>query len=150
MKNKLINQINFLVKDYSLHLIFFISFLSSLGTLFFSEVEELLPCELCWYQRGFMYSLAVVSFIAILAKDNNFFKYALALSIPGALLAAYNYLLQKTDLFVTVGTCSPDNPCSNIQVEYFGFITIPFMSLMAFLLIALVSSYAILLRNRKI
>ena len=33
---------------------------STLGSLFFSEVMELIPCVLCWYQRIFLFPLAII------------------------------------------------------------------------------------------
>ena len=33
---------------------------TTLGSLFFSEVMELPPCSLCWYQRLFMFPLPIV------------------------------------------------------------------------------------------
>ena len=34
-----------------------IACVSTLGSLFFSEIMELPPCALCWYQRIFMFPL---------------------------------------------------------------------------------------------
>ena len=33
---------------------------ATLGALFFSEVMELPPCALCWYQRIFMFPLVLI------------------------------------------------------------------------------------------
>jgi disulfide bond formation protein DsbB len=33
---------------------------ATLGSLFLSDVMHLAPCSLCWYQRIFMFSLAVI------------------------------------------------------------------------------------------
>lgn len=142
-------MINKAINEYYLHAVFFISFLASLGTLFYSEVEGLTPCDLCWYQRALMYPIAIVSFIAIVTGDKRVGKYIIGLAVPGIFIAFYNYLLQKTDWFVSLGTCSPDNPCSQIDVEYFGFITIPFLSFIAFWVITLVTSYYMYLQLKK-
>ena len=44
---------------------------ATLGSLFFSEVMELVPCVLCWYQRIFMFPLAVVLLAAPVAPANS-------------------------------------------------------------------------------
>ncbi len=33
---------------------------ATLGSLFLSEVMELPPCSLCWYQRVFMFPLPII------------------------------------------------------------------------------------------
>ncbi|MBT6325734.1 MAG: disulfide bond formation protein B, partial [Bdellovibrionales bacterium] len=54
------------MKDLSSKLIFFcwiIALLSTLGSLFFSEIMEFTPCVLCWYQRIAMYPLVIIFLI---------------------------------------------------------------------------------------
>ncbi|MFW5702545.1 MAG: disulfide bond formation protein B [Candidatus Dojkabacteria bacterium] len=126
------NRLKQFINDFYLNLIFFISFLGFLGSLYFSEVEDFPPCDLCWYQRALLYPIFPISLIGLITKDKNVWKYILPFSLVGMPMAFYQYLTQKTDWFITLGTCSPENPCSEITVEYFGFITIPFMSFIAF------------------
>ena len=38
---------------------------SMLGSLYFSEVAHYAPCKLCWYQRVCMYSIAIISLVAV-------------------------------------------------------------------------------------
>ena len=42
---------------------------ASLGSLFFSEIMELPPCSLCWYQRVFMFPLVLVLFMGLFPFD---------------------------------------------------------------------------------
>ena len=77
--------------------------------------------------------------VAIIRKDKNVAYYVLPLSILGALVAFYQYLLQMTPLSgVNPISCSSLEPCSAIQVLYLGFITIPFLSMSAFIIIGLI------------
>jgi len=71
------------------------------------------------------------------------------MTIIGAFIALYQYLLQMTPLsnFNPVA-CSAYGPCSQIQGIFLGFITIPFLSLMAFLLIS--AMMIILIKGIKI
>lgn len=110
--------------------------LATLGSLFYSEIAGYEPCKLCWFQRIFMYPQVIVLGLAWLKKDYGVVLYSLALSIIGALLAGYHYLLQIG--LVPSGNCSAVGysvSCSKRFVMQFGYITIPMMALTVFSLI---------------
>ena len=125
-----------LIKKYAIYLAFLQVWTAVLGSLYFSEIKGLTPCFLCWVQRIFMYPLIFIFTVAILRRDKNVAYYVLPLSISGALVGLYQYLLQMTPLSrVELATCSATAPCSAIQIMFFGFITIPFLSMSAFIVI---------------
>src|SRR3989338_5078143 len=125
------------VKKYAIYLAFLQVWTAVLGSLYFSEIKGLTPCFLCWVQRIFMYPLIFILTVAILRKDRNVAYYVLPLSVTGALVGLYQYLLQMTPLSrVEAVTCSATAPCSAIQIMFFGFITIPFLSMTAFIVIS--------------
>src|SRR3990167_8809551 len=125
------------VKKYAIYLAFLQAWAAVLGSLYFSEIRGLPPCFLCWVQRIFMYPLIFILTVAILRKDKNAPYYVLPLSISGALVGLYQYLLQMTPLSkVGAATCSATAPCSAIQIMFFGFVTIPFLSMTAFIVIS--------------
>ena len=103
------------------------------GTLF-PYCEGLVPCELCWYARILMYPIVVITYVGIAKGDKRFTQYVLPLSILGILLETYHYALQKLPI-PTFFECSNANPCNALQVDYLGFITIPFLALVAFVII---------------
>ena len=142
-------QITFsFIKKYALHIAFIQAWTATLGSLYFSEILKYPPCPLCWYQRIFMYPLIFILAVAIWRNDKNAAYYVLPLSITGALIAFYQYLLQMTPLSeVGVATCSSLTPCSAIQIMFFGFITIPFLSLAAFIVIT--SLMLVILKTKK-
>jgi len=108
---------------------------ATLGSLYLSESVGLIPCKLCWYQRIAMYPLAVILPIAAFRKDGGVRIYAAALAIIGAMIAGYHRFIQSYPQFDT-GSCSATGPsCSSPLVMEFGFVTIPYMALSAFLLI---------------
>lgn len=107
----------------------------SMGNLF-PYGEGLEPCVLCWFARILMYPIVVLSYVGIAKNDKRFTDYVLALSIPGIFLELYHYALQKLPI-PTFFTCSAANPCNALQVNYFGFITIPFLALVAFTVITI-------------
>jgi disulfide bond formation protein DsbB len=121
----------FLVKNYA-----YISWLTSLaalfGSLFFSEILHYPPCILCWYQRIFMYPLTILIPVGIMKKDKYLPYYILPLAILGALVAFYHNLLYYKIIPDTLSPCSLGVSCTTKFIEFFGFVTIPFLSLCAF------------------
>ena len=111
--------------------------LSVVGSLFFSEVMQLPPCVLCWYARIAMYPLVVVIGVGIVLRDARMKVYALALAVPGVLLAIYHNLLYYGFIPENITPCSEGVPCNAVQIEMLGFITIPMLGLAAFFAIAL-------------
>ncbi len=130
------------VAPYALELALVVSLASTAGSLYMSNVVFLAPCELCWFQRIFMYPLALIFLIARIRRIPKIWEIALPFSIFGALIAGYHYVLQ---LFPKVSeTCGLSGLCSDIPFKDFGFITIPWMSLTAFIYIT-----ALMLIRRK-
>lgn len=107
------------------------------GSLFFSEVMELPPCVLCWYQRIAMYPQIFVIGAAIATRDIGWKKYSLPLSLVGFSIAVYHNLLYYGLIDESLAPCVQGISCTSRQIEWFGFITIPFLSLSAFILILL-------------
>lgn len=135
---------------WGLVLAFSVALFAMLGSLFFSLVIGYPPCELCWYQRIFMYSLAFILGLAVFKNQERLIKpYGLMLASIGALIAAYQYILQvitikNLDLNLLT-PCSSDPSaisCSSAYDLAFGYITIPLMSLTGFLLIIMFLLYS--------
>lgn len=108
---------------------------ATFGSMTLSEVMDLVPCALCWYQRIFMFPLAFILGVGVYRKDNNAAYYVLPLSIIGMLIAFYHSLLQWGIIKEAITTCSIDSSCAVPQINWFGFITIPFMSFVSFAVI---------------
>ncbi len=105
---------------------------STLGALFLSDVMQLAPCSLCWYQRIFMFSLAVVLAVGLFPLDRGVIRYGLALAVPGWLVAGFHQLLVAGVIPKSLEPCAQGVPCSEISIQWLGFITIPTLSLAAF------------------
>jgi disulfide bond formation protein DsbB len=109
---------------------------ATLGSLFLSEIMAMQPCVLCWYQRIFMYPLAVILLFALFPLDLRVIRYALPLAVIGCGFAVYHYLIYSGYIPESLQPCSKDGPsCSEVNLELFGFITIPMMSILAFTLL---------------
>jgi len=109
-----------------------VAVVSTLGSLFFSEVMGLPPCILCWYQRIFMFPLAVILTMALFPFDLGIFKYSLALAIGGASVALYHCLLFAGFIPESVQPCIQGVSCADAASQQIGGIPIPVMSLLAF------------------
>ncbi|WP_348946320.1 disulfide bond formation protein B [Chitinibacter sp. FCG-7] len=115
-----------------------IAAVSTLGSLFFSEVMAMPPCVLCWYQRIFMYPLLFIFSVGLFPFDVRCTRYAMPLAIGGWLFALYHTLLYKGFIPENLQPCSQGISCADMKLDLFGFITIPLLSLVAFsILIAL-------------
>jgi disulfide bond formation protein DsbB len=112
-----------------------VAIVSTLGSLYFSEVANFPPCRLCWFQRIGMYPLAVILPIAAWRRDPAVRWYALPLAVAGGLVSVYHMLVERYPS-LEAGSCDPTNPCSIIWVERLGYVTIPTMALSGFALIA--------------
>jgi disulfide bond formation protein DsbB len=111
--------------------------IATIGSLYFSEVLHYIPCTLCWYQRIFMYPLAIMLGIAFYQNDRGIVKYALPLSIIGMIISGYHTALQKIPYLQQFEMCTSGVPCSKDYINWLGFITIPILALTAFTIITI-------------
>lgn len=118
-------------------LCFLIASGATLGSLFFSDVMEFIPCNMCWYQRIFMYPLVIIFLVNLLYPDNSVYKYAFPIVTIGLFFAIYHNLLMFGIIPESIVPCASGIPCSTEYINWFGFITIPFLSLTAYLMLFL-------------
>lgn len=114
---------------------FIISLSATLGSLFFSEIMQFVPCSMCWYQRIFMYPLVFIFLINILYPDDKIFKYTFILILLGLGFSIYHNLLMFGIISEDMVPCVQGIPCSTIYLNWFGFITIPLLSFVAYFLL---------------
>lgn len=127
----------------SLSIALLTAWVAMLGSLYFSNVLGYLPCDLCWYQRILMYPLAGILAIGMLRRDENLPYYILPFSLAGQGLSTYHYLLEKTQIFGAPTACLSGVPCTVAWINWYGFITIPFLAMSAFFIITVMSLIAI-------
>lgn len=130
-------------QNVGLLVIFILSTLAVAGTLLMQFAGGLTPCDFCWWQRIFMYPIALISLIALLkgVKISDVADYILALSFVGALFALYQHLLQVLPSGALI-PCSASDDCAIRTIFYFNFVTIPWMSLTVFAAIFLIALLA--------
>jgi disulfide bond formation protein DsbB len=108
----------------------------TLGALFIGEVMGMTPCLLCWYQRIFMFPLALILGMAAFNEDRRGAVYALPLALSGAAVASYHTALIAGWVPQWGVPCGSGPSCSEQSLEILNGIQIPWLSLLAFLVIA--------------
>lgn len=144
-------QYGFIQKYFSQNALLFsfiVALAATLGSLFYSEIAGYEPCKLCWLQRIFMYPQVVLLGIAFFKKDGGIIKYSFSLSVIGALLAGYHYLMQLGIVSSSCPVVGYSVSCSKIFIMQFGYVTIPLMSLTAFSLVIMFWLYKILFSSK--
>ncbi|MGJ7036049.1 disulfide oxidoreductase [Anoxybacillus eryuanensis] len=116
-----------------------VALIATLGSLYFSEVLKFIPCELCWYQRIFMYPQVFLLGMAVVRKEFILARYTLMLSIIGGIISSYHYLIQKVPFFHDTAPSCSIVPCTGDYLNWLGFITIPLLALIAFVFISIIS-----------
>ncbi len=138
----MLERLSYWFERSSLYIALVAAWVAMLGSLYFSEVAHYVPCTLCWYQRILMYPQTLILAIGLLRRDENTPRFVLPFSVLGIAVATYHVLLEKTDWFSGAATCQVGVPCTVIWINWFGFLTIPFLALIAFLVITIMAIIA--------
>lgn len=122
-------------------LLFFAWIIASIATaasLFFSIIMEFTPCTLCWYQRIAMYPLAIIFLIGFYNEDEKCFNYGLPFVAIGWIISLSHNLLQWGIIPESASPCVSGVPCTEKWINWFGFISIPFLAFLSFSIIAFI------------
>ncbi len=119
---------------------FFSTAFATFMSLIYSDYLGEYPCGLCWFQRIFIFSQAILFAIAYIKNDTKIFTYTLWLSIIGGVIALYHEWLQLG--YSELVPC-PTTPglvdCAKPTFISYGFVTMPLASLIIFLVIIFLS-----------
>lgn len=137
----LVKSVKKIIVTYRSNIIFLVSLGGTVGSILLSVYFKLAPCELCWYQRMFLFCIPVITLVSILKKQTNVHLYAFWLSVIGLCIAFYHSLLQLNIFSSDSVFCSPTSAvdCAIAAFTYFGFVTIPVISFSVFLLLVMLS-----------
>lgn len=124
------------IHKYILELLFVGIMAAVIGSLVYSEIVGFPACDLCWYQRIFLYPQAILVLLAMYRKDKLIIDYLVPLSVLGAIVALYQSLIQWGVSFGSVINCTAiGGDCARVYVNEYSYITIPFMSFSVFIYI---------------
>lgn len=140
-----------MLKKYGLYLAWVLVCMGTLSSLFFSDIQHLEPCHLCWYQRAMLFPLSILLGMGAYQGDRKIAIYAMPLLILGALFAFYQILIQEIPEWNPIDMCGNGPSCAEKIDLGLGFITIPMLSFTNFLLlIFLLTKTLFITRDRKI
>ena len=122
-----------LLRHYSLYLAWLLSCAAMLGSLYYSDIRHIEPCVLCWYQRICIYPLAVILGMATFTGNRTVVPYSMPLALLGIIVAGYQVLIQEVPAWKIINPCGNGPDCGEIIPIGLGPITIPMLSLLAFI-----------------
>ncbi|MFI8478984.1 disulfide bond formation protein B [Pseudomonas sp. NPDC078700] len=108
---------------------------ATLGALFIGEVMGQTPCNLCWFQRVFMFPLVIILGVACYRSDTAVWRYALPVATLGWLVALYHSLVYFGVFGDSIQPCGAGGSCSGSNMTILGGIALPALSLIVFSLI---------------
>lgn len=128
-------RLSVFVHKYILELLFWSVLSAVVGSLIYSQIIGFPPCDLCWWQRVFMYPQAVILLVAMRRKDTSIIDYLMPLSVLGGILSLYQSLVQW-GIGGSIFACTAvGSACAKVFVLEYSYITIPFMSFTVFVYI---------------
>lgn len=122
-------------KEHIWHFLFLawlVSLVATISVLFIGEIMGQAPCVLCWYQRAFMFPLAVVLGVACYLSDPRIWRYGLPLAIFGWVFAAYHTLLVAGVIPKPLEPCGEGVSCTSDDMMIFSVVPIPLLAVGAF------------------
>lgn len=109
-----------------------ISLVSTLSVLFVGEIMGQVPCVLCWYQRAFMFPLAVLLAVACYRSDGAVWRYAVPLAAIGGAIAIWHTLVFSGLAPSGLEPCGAGPSCSSANMTILGGLPLPLLSVGAF------------------
>lgn len=130
------------LRKYSLYFVWVIASIGVLGSLYFSEIQHLEPCSLCWYQRIAIYPLAIIMGIAAFQGFYKIVPYVMPLAVLGIVFASYQVAIQQLPSLQFVELCGTGPSCAQSADIGLGPITLPMLSLFSLCLMTFLLAIA--------
>ena len=119
---------------------FLISFFAALFSLVYSEIIKFAPCELCWFQRVFLFPQVFIFGVALwnnfchqITEAKNVIKYSIPLLSVGFIISIYqNFGYYFGEKGSTPCGASGVSCYQHLVSEFGGYISIPMLSLTVF------------------
>jgi disulfide bond formation protein DsbB len=128
-----------------------VALVAMLGSLYFSQIANFIPCELCWYQRICIYPLSVILLVGALRRDvRAVVQYAFVLPIIGMLIATYHIYIEANPNAEPAACKVGGTSCATKWIDKFGYVTIPVLSITASAAILTLLAFAWSRRPREV
>lgn len=116
---------------------------ASLAVLFIGEVLGQMPCILCWYQRAFMFPLAIILGLGLWWQDPRVGRYGVVLSLAGGAISLWHSGLYVGLIPEPIEPCTATGPSCTDSNQLILGVPIPILSLLAFVLVAGLSALSL-------
>lgn len=134
---------------------FLLGFVVALGafmfSLFYSNVVNFPPCELCWIQRIFLYPQLILFGMELYKKDRTIIDFSMVFAILGSLVSIYHIYVENggTAGLACAEPSSGGVSCAVRYIYEFGYVTMPIMCLTASLfIITILINYKYMTKNK--
>lgn len=132
-----------LVSRYAMLIGMYFAVVVVASSLFYSEVLGVLPCGLCWLQRVFLYSQAILFSVAVWKRERVIADYSIALSICGAVVALYQHYLQMGGgALLPCPAVQLAADCAQQTFFEFGYVTLPLIGFTSCVFLIVLMLYA--------
>lgn len=132
-----------LLKEGALAAAWLMALFASLAVLFVGEVMGQQPCVLCWFQRAFIFPLAIVLGLGLWTRDRTVGRYGVLLALMGGAIALWHVGLYFGFLPEKIQPCEATGPsCTDADQLVLG-LPIPALSLLVFALIGALSAISL-------
>lgn len=122
------------INNYVFMLLWLIPVTVTFLSLLISEFLGWTPCRLCWYQRFFMYGLAVLMLVYYFKRIKAIRIVGYVLATVGPAISLYHAILEKYPQ-IEATSCDPSVPCTSPWFTSMGFLTLAGMALTGFITI---------------
>lgn len=130
--------------DRVLVVAFAIAAVATAGSLYYSQVAHFIPCELCWYQRTYMYPLVIVLGVGVARRDDGVAWISLPIATIGLVISGYHVLIERYPSLEGNFECALTRPCTVPYFRQWGWMTIAGMAFCGFLAVAVLSVAALI------
>ena len=129
--------------ETALGLAWVIALTASLAVLFIGEVLGQTPCLLCWFQRAFMFPLAIILGLGLWWRDPLAGRYGIALALGGGAVALWHMGLYVGLIPERIQPCTAAGPSCTDDNQLVFAIPLLLMALAAFALIGALSALSL-------
>ena len=136
------------MRRWGTYIAWLLAALASLVSFYFSDIRNLEPCHLCWYQRICLFPLVIILGIACWRGFYGIVAYVIPQVVIGLILALYQVGIQEIPGWNPIDICGAGPSCSD-KVAILGPITIPMLSAIGFLVIGFFLCYVAALKPPK-
>ena len=123
------------MRRYGLYLIWLISCVFFMASLYLSEIKLMIPCTFCWYQRICLFPLVIIAGLAAFRGFLAIAPFLMPQIFIGCLISLYQIFVQENRGWNFLQLCTTTKGCSEKTMFLTTPISFAMVSFTAFALI---------------